>query len=313
MKRVISIVAPVYREERILPLFIEQIGRLIDDSSQYDWEVIFVDDGSDDQTLGIIKGLRAADSRIKWISFTRNFGHQAALTAGIERARGDAVIMMDADLEHPVSVLPQLIQRWSEGYDLVIAVRKDATSQRMSKRFFSAAYYRLLDIMAGMPIQHAAPDFRLMSRRAVQAFLRFGEVHRFIRGMIAWMGFRVSEVHFDVGKRVGGASKYSLKRMIRLALDGITSFSITPLRLIAVLGLFICMMTLMYACYVIIVWTYYRQIVLAGWTSLILSVNFLGGMILLSLGIIGEYIGRIYEQVKARPLYLVSEEDGFGE
>ncbi len=235
-KKLISVVAPAYQEEGTVRLFVSKVLEAIASLEEYRWEIILVDDGSEDRTLDILKALRLEDSRIKWIALSRNFGHQAALTAGVQRAGGDAVIMMDSDLQHPVALLPQLLKKWEDGYDLVITVRQEDKQLGLVKRATSKMFYRILNVMSGVRLHEGSADFRLMSRKAVGAFLRFGEVHRFIRGMVGWMGFSVAEVTFQPDERAGGRTKYSLARMIHFALDGITSFSIVPLRIITLLA-----------------------------------------------------------------------------
>jgi polyisoprenyl-phosphate glycosyltransferase len=306
----ISLVSPAYQEADNLPRFIAEVSRVLAELNRYEWEIIIVDDGSTDQTPEVLRRLREGDQRIKWISLSRNFGHQAALTAGLEHAGGDAVIMMDSDLQHPVRLLPELIQKWEVGYDVVLTIRKEDRSLGLLKRLTSHGFYRCINGMSRVPIREAAADFRLMSRKSLQAFLRFGEVHRFIRGMIAWMGFRIAEIEFEPEPRASGQSKYSWAKMFCLALDGITSFTIVPLRLIAVFGLLIFVLTLLYAAYAVILWLIHPNSLQTGWTSLLICINFLGGAVLLTLGIIGEYVGRIYEQTKGRPIYLVKERAG---
>jgi dolichol-phosphate mannosyltransferase len=307
----ISLVSPVFEEENILPQFIGEVFKTIDGNREYDWEIILVDDGSEDQTVDVLRNLRQKDPRVKWLSLSRNFGHQAALTAGLERAEGDAVITMDSDLQHPVELLLQMIRAWESGFDVVLTVRTHSEDLGLLKRITSRGFYRIINLMSPVPIREAGADFRLMSKRALQAFLRFGEVHRFLRGIVAWMGFRVAEIEFRPRQRTGGRSKYSLRKMVYLALDGITSFSVTPLRMIAIFGLAVCLLALVYVAYAVVVWLIHPSRLQVGWTSLLISINLLGGAILLSLGIIGEYIGRIYEQVKGRPIYLVKDEEGF--
>jgi dolichol-phosphate mannosyltransferase len=207
--------------------------------------------------------------------------------------------------------LPQLIQKWESGYDLVLTIRKDDRDLGLLKHVTSNGFYRIINMMSQIRIPEAGADFRLMSHKAVRAFLRFGEVHRFIRGMVAWMGFRVTEVEFQPGRRAAGTSKYTWHRMLYFALDGITSFSIAPLRLIAIFGLVIFCLTLLYTIYALVIWLIHPTTLQTGWTSLLISINFLGGAILFALGIVGEYVGRIYEQSKGRPIYLVKDQEGF--
>jgi dolichol-phosphate mannosyltransferase len=219
--------------------------------------------------------------------------------------------MMDSDLQHPVSLIPELIKQWELGFDIVCAVREDSKGEGFLKRLTSRGFYYLINLMSKVPIKTASADFRLMSRTALDAFLRFGEVHRFIRGMVSWMGFKVCELPFVAEKRRAGRSKYSLRRMISFALEGITSFSTVPLRISAIFGLFVCLLSFLYSLRVFIVWLIEPQKLEKGWPSLLVSMHFLGGLILISLGIIGEYIGRIYEEVKRRPIYLIREREGF--
>jgi polyisoprenyl-phosphate glycosyltransferase len=312
-KKKLSLVAPAFQEEEILPQFIKEVTGILEGMEDYEWELILVDDGSTDGTLQVMHRFGRQEKRIKWLSLSRNFGHQAALTAGLEHARGDAVITMDSDLQHPARLLPAMVQKWESGFDLVLTIRKDDKEVGLSKGIASRGFYHIINIMSPVHIRESGADFRLMSRKALEAFLRFGEVHRFIRGMVAWMGFRVAELEFRPGLRTAGRSKYSWRRMIRLALDGITSFSIAPLRLIAVVGLVLFVLTLAYAVYALAMWCIHPRSLQIGWTSLLLSVNLLGGAILLALGIIGEYIGRIYEQTKARPIYFIKDQEGFDE
>ncbi|MEW6003373.1 MAG: glycosyltransferase family 2 protein [Nitrospirota bacterium] len=313
-KRLITIVAPACNEAAVIKIFYEKLIEVMENNSGgYDWEIIFVDDGSTDNTLEILKELRQKDQKIKWISFSRNFGQQSALTAGLEYAKGDAVITMDCDLQHPASLIPEMITQWEAGFDLVLTVREDDDTIGLTKKFTSTWFYRLINALSNIPIKPSAVDFRLMSRKAVNGFLRFGEMHRFIRGMVSWMGYRTCELSYKPQSRPSGRSKYTPKKMINFAIDGLTSFSIIPLRVSTILGFLIFLGALSYALYAIIVWFIKPQSLQVGWTSLLVTINLLGGAILLFIGIIGEYIGRIYEQVKMRPLYLIDEMDGFDE
>jgi len=312
-KRLLSLVAPAFNEAKVLKVFYEKLVEVTELLKDFDWEIIFVDDGSEDNTRSILKELRQKDHRVKWISLSRNFGHQAALTAGLKHAGGDAVITMDCDLQHPVSLIPEMIARWENGFDLVLTVREDDRSSGFVKRVTSGLFYQIINTMSNTQIKPSAADFRLMSRKAVAAFLQFGEFHRFIRGMVSWMGFKTCELQYKPENRQAGTSKYTIKKMINLALDGLTSFSIIPLRISTILGTLIFLGTIIYALYAIVMWFIKPQTLQIGWTSLLVTVNLLGGAILLFIGLIGEYIGRIYEQVKMRPLYLIDETDGFEE
>jgi dolichol-phosphate mannosyltransferase len=310
-KKMISIVAPVFEEGKALPIFIEQLRKELGRLDHYDWEIILVDDGSRDESLKVIKRHRENDPRIKWVSFTRNFGQQAALAAGVERASGDAIITMDSDLQHPTSMIPELISKWESGFALVLTIRRESPNVNAFKRLASRGFYRLINFMSPVRIPEAAADYRLMSREVARQFIKFSEVHRFIRGLVAWMGIDAAEIRYFPGERVCGEPKYTWGRMLRFGVDGITSFSIMPLRMIAGVGFAIFALTLLYMIYAVIIWWIHPQSLQIGWTSLLISVNLLGGVILLALGIIGEYVGRIYEQVKNRPIYIIKGEDGF--
>ncbi len=313
-KKLISIVIPAFNEETIIEVFYKNLLNSIEKIlSLYEWEFIFVDDGSTDNTRYVLRELRRKDNRVKWISLSRNFGHQSALTAGLKYTSGDAVVTIDCDLQHPASLIPEMINRWDEGFDLVITIREDGQSSGFLKRFTSNLFYRIINTMSNTQIEHATADFRLMSRKAVNAFLQFGEFHRFIRGMVAWMGFKTCTLHYKSEIRKSGKSKYTLKKMINLALDGLTSFSIVPLRISTILGILIFFGAIGYAIYAIAIWFTKPETLQIGWTSLMVTVNLLCGAILLFIGLIGEYIGRIYEQVKMRPIYLIDEKEGFDE
>jgi len=311
-KKLMSLVVPAFNEAAGLKTFYGDLSEILEKTSHtYDWEIIFIDDGSTDHTLSEINELRQKDPRVKWLSLSRNFGHQAALTAGFEYAKGDAVITMDCDLQHPVSLLPYMIVQWETGYDLVITIREDDPNSGFLKRHTADYFYRIINTISNIPIQPYTADFRLMSRKALNAFLKFNETHRFVRGMVSWMGFKSCELSYKPEKRQAGKSKYTLKKMVNLALDGLTSFSIVPLRISTFLGIFIFFGTLAYALYAIIIWFVKPHSLQVGWTSLLITINLLGGTILLFIGLLGEYIGRIYEQVKMRPVYLIDKMDGF--
>jgi dolichol-phosphate mannosyltransferase len=303
----LSVVCPAYEEEEVLPCFhAELTAELAKLGPEYDVEILYVDDGSRDRTLPILRMLAAADGRVRYLSLSRNFGHQAALTAGLEHARGDVVICMDSDLQHPPAVIPELLERWQEGHDVVLTLRADDPSLGRLKRLTSAAFYRVMRLLSRTELRASAADFRLMSRRALDALLRLQETHRFLRGLVSWLGFPTATVTFAPAGRGGGVSKYTFRRMLGFAVDGLLSFSNAPLRLVlgGGVGLLGAGLLLLLAacgrgvCGAAVDW---------GWTSLLAALLLVGGAVLCGLGVVGEYVGRIYEQVKGRPLYLLKE------
>lgn len=301
----ISIVVPMYNEEgNIRPLY-EAIVREFEEL-WHDFELIFVDDGSRDRSVETVKQLHESDSRVKLICLSRNFGHQIAITAGIENARGAAVVMMDGDMQHPPALIPEMIQRWKEGYDIVYTVREESEGASFFKRFTAAGFYRLINRMVDTHIVPNAADFRLMDRKAVDCLNSLKERNRFVRGLVAWIGFRQAAMPYVAAARFSGVTKYSFTKMFAFAIDGIASFSTLPLRFSAVIGFIAALIGVPYA-----IWALYARIftdtVVPGWTSVVVAVLFLGGVQLMSLGIIGEYIGRIYDEVKGRPLYIARE------
>jgi dolichol-phosphate mannosyltransferase len=307
MSTLLSIVCPAYEEEAALPLFHAELMRVLDGlAAEYRVEVLYVDDGSRDGTLGVLRRLAEADPRVRYLSLSRNFGHQAALTAGLEHAEGDIVITMDSDLQHPPEVIPQLLDEWKQGADVVITIRADDPTLAWSKRFGSRLFYRLMHWMSGTEVRPSAADFRLMTRPAVAALLRMKESHRFIRGMVQWLGFACREVHFAPRQRVAGRSKYTLRKQLTLGLDGMFSFSKLPLRLPVYFGLFLAALGIGCSLWLVIGLIAGGLSNLGFW-ALLAVLNIVGGGILLGLGVVGEYVGRIYEQVKERPAYFLKE------
>jgi dolichol-phosphate mannosyltransferase len=306
---ILSIVCPAYNEEEVLPRFhgeltavIERLGR------SYRTEIIYVDDGSRDRTLDAMRRLAAQDRRVRYLSFSRNFGHQAALTAGMEAAVGDVVITMDSDLQHPPALIPELLEQWRAGNDVVLTIRGDGGTG-LVKRCTSRWFYGVMGLLSQTEIRAAAADFRLMSRRAVDALLQMRETHRFLRGMVQWLGFPATEVPFEVQRRAAGRSKYSIRRMLAFAADGAISFSRTPLRLLLCLGLLLTGIGTIGTAIGLAGWLT-KGGAEAGWSVVLGVVLLVGGGILFGLGVVGEYVGRIYEQVKGRPLYVTKEAGG---
>ncbi len=305
----LSIVVPVYNESgNIFPFFREVCRSL--ETLALPAEVIFVDDGSVDHSEAELRQLHNLDPRVRVVFLSRNFGHQYAITAGMEHARGNAVIIMDADLQHPPSMIPRLVDKWRKGYHVVYTIRERTPGAPWLKRFASDLFYRIIRAVSNVDIVPRASDFRLMDRAVVDCLMAMKERSRFMRGMVRWVGFRQTGISFVAHRRHGGVSKYSVAKMARLAIDGITSFSCIPLRWSAYLGFLVAVSIIPYG-----LWAAYAKLftgaVVPGWASLMVSVLFLGAVQLISIGILGEYVGRIYTEVKGRPVYIVGEALGF--
>ena len=299
----ISVVIPVYNEAKVLHALADRLLPLME-STNCSWEVVFVNDGSADRTWELLQDLRKKEPRISLINLSRNFGHQLAITAGMDHALGDAVIVMDADLQDPPEVLHEMIARWRDGYDVVYGVRTERREETLFKKVSAAAFYRLLDLMTPISIPVDTGDFRLLSRRAIEALRRMPERARYVRGMVAWVGFKQIGVEFQRDARHAGETKYPFRKMVSFALDGMISFSAVPLRIATSIGFLMAGATLLYFFYALVMKVAVGTTI-QGWTSLIAVVVFIGSTQLLCLGIIGEYVGRIYDEVKSRPLYLI--------
>lgn len=297
----ISIVVPVFNEQENAEVFYQEVVKHMD-SLPYAYELIFVDDGSKDDTASILEWLASSDKRVKALLLARNFGHQVALTCGMDYADGDAVITMDGDLQHPPQLLPTLIERWEEGYKVVQTVRVDTVGVSAFKRTSSRMFYRILNLLSDTHITEGGSDFRLLDRRVIETFRSFKEKARFIRGIIGNIGYRQTQVAFVAPPRFAGQSKFSMTKMLRFALDGITSYSKVPLRLSLYLGLCFGLVSFGLTLDVLYIKLFTHEAV-PGWATMAVSILMLGGIQLIGLGIIGEYVGRIFEEVKERPLY----------
>jgi polyisoprenyl-phosphate glycosyltransferase len=304
-----SVIIPVYNEAEVVPALYWRLTRVMEGLGE-PYEIIFVNDGSRDDSPALLRELWERDNRVRFLSLSRNFGHQIAITAGLDRSSGQAVIVMDADLQDPPEVIPQLIEQWRKGYDVVFAVRERRRGDGLFKRATAALFYRLFRHLSATNVPMDAGDFRLMSRRAVEALNAIRERNRFIRGLAGWIGFPQTSVPFVRDVRHAGETKYPLKKMVRFAFNGIISFSLVPLQLAGYLGFVVSATGFFYMAYAIWLKLFTERVVL-GWASVMVAVLFLGGVQLISLGIIGEYLGRIYEEVKRRPLYIVGEAKGF--
>lgn len=306
----LSIVVPLYNEAANVPPLVERLGDVVDRlRAGYDYEIILVNDGSSDGTAAAARQEMERRSNMLLVTLSRNFGHQLAATAGLEIARGDAVVLMDGDLQDPPELIEAFLEKWRAGYDVVYAVRRARRGESRFKLFTARAFYRIIKRLTKVSIPVDAGDFRLMSRRVVDALRRSPERNRFLRGMVSWVGFNQTAVEYDRDVRYTGKTKYPLSKMIRFAMDGITSFSDIPLRFASYFGFTVSAIAFVYALYVIVskVFNVRPLAYTPGWASTIVAVLFLGGVQLMSLGILGEYLGRVYDEVKGRPLYLISE------
>lgn len=298
----LSVIVPAYNEEAVLPEFYSALKATLD-TLPLNAEILFINDGSRDNTLGVLQSLRTNDPRIVILDFSRNFGHQMAITAGLDHATGEVCITMDSDLQHPPSVIPELLRSWQAGHKVVHAIREQRPGESVMKQQSSGLFYRVLRRLTDVEIQPEAGDFRLLDRTVVDIIKSMRERHRFIRGLSAWVGFSQNTVPYLQASRQAGESKYTWTRMIRFAWDGITSFSSIPLHLASYLGFTLSALSGAYLVYAVIAkWTGH---VVSGWTSIISVILFLGGAQLLMLGIFGEYLGRLYEQTRDRPLYIL--------
>lgn len=300
----LSVVVPCFNEESVLSITHERLRAALD-AIGMPWEILYVDDGSRDRTREILLVLAATDERVKVISLSRNFGHQIAVTAGLNHAAGSAVVLIDADLQDPPEVIGRMVEKWREGYDVAYGLRTERAGESRFKRWTAQVFYRLINRLSDVSIPLDVGDFRLLSRRAVDAFNAMPECDRFVRGMVAWVGFKQVAVPYSRDKRHAGESKYPLRKMIRFALDGIVSFSDAPARFATTVGFVSLAIAALVSLQVFIAYFFARDTV-PGWTSTFLAITFLGGVQSLCIGILGEYIARIYREVKRRPLYVVA-------
>ena len=308
MKKV-SIIVPAYNEEEALPFLYERLKKLMDEVNNYEFEILFVNDGSKDKTVEIIKDLRNKDSRICYVDFSRNFGKEIAMLAGLDYATGDCAIFMDADLQDPPELIPELIKYWEEGYDDVYARRKSRKGETWLKKFTSKMYYKVLQKLTRVEIQKDTGDFRLLDRRCINALRKLRENGRNSKSMFSWIGYKKKEVLYDRDPRVAGKTKWNYKKLIDLAIDGITSFTTSPLRISTYIAIPTFLALFVYFIYVII-----KAIVtltfVQAYQAIILLILFFSGIQIMLFGIIGEYLGRIFNETKNRPLYFVNEYNG---
>lgn len=302
----ISVLIPAYNEQEVLPILFDRLGALADSQKDFEFEFFFVNDGSRDDTLSIIAQYAEKDARVSYINLSRNFGKEIAMIAGLDHATGDATVIIDADLQDPPELIPEMIKLWQDGYDDVYARRKSRAGESWLKKLTSTWYYRLLQSATSIPIQVDTGDFRLLDKRCVEAIRSFRESGRNTKALFSWIGYKKKEIMYDRDPRVAGETKWNYPKLINLAVDGITSFTTTPLRLASVFGFAISFAAFLYIMYLLIRPLFGVQTG-GGYSSLMAVMLFLGGVQLLSLGIIGEYIARIFNETKNRPLYFVEK------
>ncbi|TKC10185.1 glycosyltransferase family 2 protein [Pedobacter polaris] len=300
--KLVSVVIPAHNEEDNIIVIIKRIEKVFSEL-HYNYEILLVDDGCTDNTLSIIKDLSSRDPRLFYVEFSRNFGHQPALKAGLDLSHGDCVISLDADLQHPPELFKQMLEKWEEGYEVVYTRRKEDKNLSFKKRKSSQYFYKLLNSLSDIELESGTADFRLLDRVAVEAFRNFNEADPFIRGLVKLLGFKQFAIDYVPDKRFSGASKYSISKMRRLAIQGVTSLSIKPLHTAVYLGFTFSMISLLYLPYVF--YAFYKGQEVNGWASLIMTISFFGGLQLVILGIIGIYVGKMFIQTKNRPNYII--------
>ena len=300
----VSIVIPCFNEENNLEAL---VSKLLSIAEKFpDYEILFIDDGSTDDSLSIIEKLCKTNDKIKFVSFSRNFGHQNALKAGLDRASGDCVVTMDADLQHPPSLIEAMVEKWQEGYQVVYTIRKASDAESFLKNMTSSMFYKLINALSEIDLPAGAADFRLIDKKPLQVLKNMQETTLFLRGLVSWIGFSQYSIEYTPSQRLSGKSKYTLKKMLSLAIEGITSFSIKPLRCATCLGLFLSFSSFIYGLYVLYVRLATGDAV-DGWTSIIICILMIGGINLIMLGLIGEYVGKVFIESKKRPCYIVSK------
>jgi Glycosyltransferases involved in cell wall biogenesis len=306
MSKTITVLIPAYNEETVLPNLFDRLEKVANKQSKYVWEFLFVNDGSRDNSLKIIKERSKSDRRIHYIDLARNYGKEIAMIAGIDNVKSDALVIIDADLQDPPELIPEMIKYWEEGYDDVYARRNTRAGESWLKKFTSTMYYKILQRTANVPIQCDTGDFRLLDKKCIKALQQIRETNRNTKALFSWIGYRKKEIYYDRDSRAAGSTKYDYRQLINLAVDGILSFTIAPLRIATFVGFIISFATVVYII-VIILQTIFNINYQPGYPSMMAVILFLGGAQLLSVGIIGEYIGRIFIETKKRPLYFIQD------
>ncbi len=305
-KKKISLLIPAYNEEPVLPLLYDRVVELINNQPNYTWEILVVNDGSSDGTINFLRKLSEEDERVHYIDLSRNFGKENAMMAGLDYVSGDSVVILDADLQHPPEVIPEMIKYWEDGFDDIAAKRRSVEGESFLKKATSKFFYRLLMRMTKIPIQKDTGDFRLLDRKCINAIKQLRENQRYTKGFYSWIGFQKKTILFDQSARAAGETKWNYFQLINLAIEGITSFTVAPLRISTILGTIISIGSFIYGVGTFIKTIFFEEEI-QGYPSLMIAILFLGGVQLLSIGILGEYLGRVFNETKNRPSYLIKE------
>ena len=303
----ISVVVPMYYEEEVAKECYTRLKDVLEKIENYNYEIIFVNDGSKDKTLEILKKIAKENKNVKIISFSRNFGHQCAVTAGLRYVTGDAIVIIDADLQDPPELIPEMIKLWEEGNEVIYGKRKSREGESRFKLLTASMFYKTLNALSDVEIPKDTGDFRLVDRKVVEVINSLPEHNKFLRGLFSWVGFKQKAYEYERKERYAGKTKYPLKKMLKLAQDGIFSFSIKPLKIVGAMGILSVLISIMLFVYAVLSYAFDWNNLVPGWTSLMVTMTFIGGMILISLWMIGEYIGRIYDETKRRPEYIIDE------
>ena len=303
----ISVIVPMYYEEEVAKECYTRLKNVLEKIENYNYEIIFVNDGSKDKTLEILKEIAKENKKVKIISFSRNFGHQCAVTAGLRYVTGDAIVIIDADLQDPPELIPEMIKLWENGNEVIYGKRKSREGESRFKLLTASMFYKTLNALSDVEIPKDTGDFRLVDRKVVEVINSLPEHNKFLRGLFSWVGFKQKAYEYERKERYAGKTKYPLKKMLKLAQDGIFSFSIKPLKIVGAMGILSVIISIMLFVYAVLSYAFDWNNLVPGWTSLMVTMTFIGGMILISLWMIGEYIGRIYDETKRRPEYIIDE------
>lgn len=303
-KKLVTILVPAYNEEKVLNMLYDRLLKLMDSNKKYDFEILLINDGSKDKTLSIMQDLRRKDNRVCYLNLSRNYGKETAMIAGLDYSKGDAVIIIDADLQDPPELIPEMLKYWEQGYDDVYAKRNSRKGETWLKKFTSKMYYKTLQSVTKIEIQKDTGDFRLLDRRCVEALKSIRESQRYTKGLFSWIGFNKKEILYDRDPRAAGETKWNYKKLIDLSIDGLTSFTTAPLRWSAIIGVIVSIIAFIYMIFIIIK-TIYTGVDVPGYASTMVVILFLGGIQLIFLGVIGEYLGRAFYETKGRPLYFI--------